>query len=67
MNIIGKITNSNGTFDICTVYHLGEIWIATYDAVADELDYLVIVDNDDDIIELANKLFKGQPTYEIYS
>ena len=66
MNIIGKITNNNGTFDICTVYYLGEVWIATYDAVEDEIDYLAIVGDNDDIIELANKIFKGQPCYEVY-
>ena len=67
MNIIGKITNNNGTFDICTVYYLGEVWIATYDPIEDEVDYLAIVGDNDDIIELANKLFKGQPSYEIFN
>lgn len=61
----GHITNANGTFDVCLVEHLGDLWLATYDPVDDEIDTLSIVNDLDDAIQQANYQFQSQPEYVV--
>ncbi len=61
----GHITNDNGTFDVCLVDHLNNLWLATYDPAEDEIDTLCIVKDLDNAIEIANNLFQTQDEYVI--
>ena len=65
LRTFGHIENVNGRFSVCLVENMGDLWLATYDPIEDEVDTLSPVKDLDDALRKANDLFKTQPEYVV--
>lgn len=61
----GYIKNSLGKFDVCLVDHLGQLWLATYDPIEDEIDTLATVTDLGDAQKKAARMFQTQDEYVV--
>lgn len=61
----GYIKNSLGKFDVCLVDHLGQLWLATYDPIEDEIDTLATVTDLEDAQKKAARTFQTQDEYVV--
>ncbi len=61
----GYIKNNLGKFDVCLVDHLGQLWLATYDPIEDEIDTLATVTDLEDAQKKAARMFRTQDEYVV--